>query len=400
MRSFLCLGAGLVLAGASLAFAYADDSNPHLPLFQRGEAGGMRTLLAWPPGVRRAPAFLSELQGEAASDIAAFGQSGKDKDHPDKAFERYGQERYAGDAYESIVIVTRLYGQPGEKTLTTKTWDIPGGHAVGWSDLLKDTSDNAPGLKAIYAYAARALGANPKAKPPKPSDKEATAEYQRQQDRIGWFAPTLEGMPDFAFVPAKDGQHVGGLALIFGRQTVAGYSGNGPFMDEVVVPTELLKPFLTPGVRELFAGEPTRYGLAQRERDDATISGSTAVVLTDEQKPAKTLTLRAEAPSSFFKDDAINLVVDPEALAEASKHDAKSVTIVGKAEAGATLSGVGYDLRVFSVTFDQKIEPFPAVCRQSALHIRPAPGSPADDAHAPEIDVSYPIKFDCSGDQG
>jgi hypothetical protein len=399
MRSFLCLGAGLVMAGASFVFAWADDANSHLPLFQKGEAGGMHTLLAWPPGVRRAPAFLSVLQSVAASDIEAFGKSGKEEKQHDKAFERYAQERYAGEAYESIVVVTRLYGQPGEKALAAKTWDIPGGHLVGWSDLLKDTSDNSPGLKAIYSYAARTLGLKPK--PPKPSDKEATAEYQRQQDRFGWFAPTLEGMASFVFVPAKDGQHVGGLTLIFGKQTVAGNSGDGPFIDEVTVPAELLKPFLTPGVRDLFAGEPTRYGLYQRERDDETISGSTAVVLTGEQKPAKTLTIRAEAPASFFKDDAINLAIDPEALGEQPTQDPKKdVTIVGKAEAGATLSGVGYDLRVFNVTIDRKIEPFIAVCRQSPLHIRPAPGSPADEAHAPEIDVSYPIKFDCSGDQG
>ncbi len=398
MRPIRYLSAVAVSSVMSLACALADEANPRLPLLQKGEAGGMHTLLAWPSGVRRAPALLTLLQSEAASDIAAFGQSGKEQGHPDKAFERYAQERYAGDAYESVVIVTRFYGQPGEKTLATKTWDIPAGHAVGWSDLLKDTSDNSPGLKAIYAYVARALGSNFKPKPPKSGDKEAAAEYQRLQDRFGWFAPTLEGMPGFAFVPAKDGQHVGGLSLIFGKQTIAGFSGDGLFTDEVVVPAEVFKAFLTPGVHDLFAGEPARYGLLQRERDDATISGSTAVVLTGEQKPGKTLTIRAEAPATFFKDDAIDLVVDADVLGETK--NPKDVTITGKAEAGATLSGVGYDLRVFSVTINQKIEPFPAVCRQSALHIRPAHGSPADEAHAPEIDVSYPLKFDCSGDQG
>jgi hypothetical protein len=258
-------------------------------------------------------------------------------------------------------------------------------------------------LKAIYAYVGRALGSNFKPKPPKPGNKETMAEHQQQQDRYGWFAPTLEGMPGFAFVPAKDGQHVGGLSMIFGKQNGLGYSGEGPFWDEVVVPAEILKPFLTPGVHDLFAGEPTRYGLLQRERDDTTISGSTAVVLTGEQRPAKTVTIRAEAPAAFFKDDAIDLAIDADVLDDAAKQDPKNpkdVTITGKAEAGATLSGVGYDLRVFSVTIDRKVEPFAAVCRQSPLHIRPAKGSPAEEAHAPEIDVSYPIKFDCSGDQG
>ncbi|HLW90994.1 MAG TPA: hypothetical protein VKS78_06820 [Roseiarcus sp.] len=397
LHSIIRLSLAIALAGASCALASGQEADPRLPLFEKGEASGMRSFLAWPPGVRRIPAFLAVLQKEAAADIADFAGAAKAQGEPDKAFERYVQERFANDGFESVIVVTRLHGQPGEKVLTPRTWDIAASHALGWSDLLTDTSDNSQGFKAIYAYVARALGSQLKPKPPKPGDDAAAAEYQRLTDRFGWFAPTLEGMPGFVFTPAADGEHVGGLSLIFGKETPMGYRGDGPFADEVFVPAAVFKSHLTAMFRDLFEGEAARYGLLQRERDDATISGSTAVVLTNEQKPGKTLALRAEAPETFFNGDSIDLVVDSDAQ---GLENAKTFVATGRTEAGAKPSGVGYDLRVFGATINQKIEPFTAVCRQAALHIRPAAGSLADRAHVPPIDVSYPLKFDCSGDQG
>jgi len=404
VHSVIRLSLALALASASSAFAWAQELDPRLlPLFEKGETAGMRTFVAFPPGVRRAPDFLAVLQKEAAADIADFANSGKEPGQPDKAFERYVQERFANDAFESVIVVTRINGQPGDRNLQPQTWDIAAGHALGWSDLLSDTSDKSPGFRAIYAYVVRALALELKPKPPKAGDAEAAVEYQKLADRFGWFAPTLEGMPGFAFTPATDGEHVGGLSLIFGKATPSGYRGDGLFAQEVFVPAAVFKPYLTLAFRGLFEGEAARYGLLQRERDDATISGSSAVVLTGEQRPGKTLTLRAEAPQSFFNGDSIDLVVDADAQGIRSDKDERSdktFIAVGKAEAGAKPSGVGYDLRVFGVTINRKIEPSTAVCRQAALRIRPAAGSPADKAHVPAIDVSYPLKFDCSGDQG
>ena len=129
---------------------------------------------------------------------------------------------------------------------------------------------------------------------------------------IDWLAPSLDALPPFALVPATDGR-IAGLSLFFGRRSALGVHYGLEFnvpaiitpIGEQFLPASVLAPYLAPPYRDLFGGEAVRLSDLQRERAElvTTISGSSAVMLTEDQKPGKTLTFRAEAPASFFKDD-------------------------------------------------------------------------------------------------
>jgi hypothetical protein len=388
----------LVVAALSLSEtrAQTDAGQARFPLFETGKTGGPRTRFVWSPGVRRAPAFLNALKSKAAADLETFVRDGKDPRHSDAEFTVYEQERVATDRFESVVVTTHSDFAP-------RNFDLALGREIGWSDFLDDVSAEAAGVKAVYDYAARALGPNFRPKKPKGADKNAASDYQERAELADWLKPAVDSLPAFALVPAKNGHDIAGLSLFFGKRTPFGVKDwqSGDKGSEYFLPAAVLKPHLAAAYRDLFGGEAALFDLTQRERVDFNnnISGSSAVLLTRDEKPGKTITLRAEAPASFFNKDEIGVVLDDEAPSTRGG-DMHAAVAVGHAVADARPSGVGFDLRTFSVTVNYKVDPFAAVCRGGVWHIRPAPGSPAALAHLPEIDMYYPLKFDCGDYEG
>jgi hypothetical protein len=391
------------------ARAEVSDSDTRIPLFEKGEADSRATLAVWSPGIRRAPVFLAALKAKTAEDIAVFASAAKTSGPPDATFTRYEQERMASDRFESVVVVTFPGKQPdysGDND--PRTFDLSTNKEIGWRDLLADTSPNSRGVKTVYDFAARAVAEEYKrnmrggTKDPK-TVAGFDAAHKRMIDRL---APSLDALPPFALVPATDGR-IAGLSLFFGGRSALGvHYGleiNVPAIitpiGEQFLPASVLAPYLAPAYRDLFGGEAARFSDLQRERAESVtkISGSSAVMLTEEQKPGKTLTFRAEAPASFFKDDSIEVVVDGVALREASgKHPPPQPFVaIGKAVLGAKPSGVGFDLRVFSVTINYEVDASALACRADPLHFRRAPGSLAAEAHLLQIDMFYPLKGDC-----
>ena len=315
----------------------------------------------------------------------------------------------ASDRFESVVVVTFPGKRPdysGDND--PRTFDLSTNKEIGWRDLLADTSPNSRGVKAVYDFAARAVTEEYKRNMRGGTkDPKTVAEFDAAHKRmIDWLAPSLDALPPFALVPATDGC-IAGLSLFFGHRSALGvHYGleiNVPAIitpiGEQFLPASVLAPYLAPAYRDLFGGEAARFFDLQRERAESvtTISGSSAVMLTEEQKPGKTLTFRAEAPASFFKDNSIAVVVDGVALREASgrRPIPPPFVAIGKAVPGAKPSGVGFDLRVFSVTINYEVDASALACRADPLHFRRAPGSLAAEAHLLQIDMFYPLKGDC-----
>ena len=405
----LALALTFLVAIDIAAPARAEDSDRRLPLFEKGEADGQETLVAWSPGIRRASEFLAALEAKTAADIAAFARAGKTGRPPGATFTRYERERMASDRFESVVVVTfpgRQSDYAGDND--PHTFDLMTNREIGWRDLLADASPGSPGVKAVYEFAARAVAEeHERSARFGTKDPKTVASFDAAHKRmVDWLAPSLDALPPFALVPAKDGR-IAGLSLFFGHRSALGVhyglEMNVPAVitpiGEQFLPASRLAPYLAPTYRDLFGGEAMRYSELQRERADSvtTISGSSAVMLSEDQKPGKTLTFRAEAPATFFKDDSVEVVVDGAALRESPIKTANPPPFVaiGKAVPGAKPSGVGFDLRVFSVTINYQVAADVLACRDEPLHFRPAPGSPGAEAHLRPIDVYYPLKGHC-----
>jgi len=389
----------LSLIACATSAGAADDVR--LPLVEKGEVDGAPTSLVWSPGVRRSAPLLAELRARAARDIANFVRARKTDPKADKTFVRFVQERMASDAYESFVVKTGYRDSTAETADDPQTLDIAAGKQIVWADLVDPTNKDAAG-KAVHEIVARVLHAKFPIKPGKVGAQQAG----ELKHMTGWVGDTLDTLPPFAFAPSRDGAHVAGLTLFLGERTPFGLHDGDPLdIGEIFLPAAKLKPWLASTYQGLFGGEALPLGEAQRERTDDAPPGNSAVVLSRPMKPGKTLTFRAEAPSTFFNaKDEIEIVVDDEALgapfADPKPNAIKSFVAVGHATPGAKPSGVGFDLRVFTVTINYRVDAFAAACRGAAAHIRAAPGSPAAAAKTPWINVSYPIERDCGDYQG
>lgn len=247
---------------------------------------------------------FQEIRQQGNGDYAEFGS---DSFNPYSLIMNW-TERYVSDRYLSLLQVAYYYtgGAHGNTGYTSLVWDLSTGEEIGLPDILNNTDDGAPALKAIARRLREALIAEK-------MTRSYSEEDARNDDGLNELKATLEAMRTFAFVPSRTPGKVAGLTFIYGPYYLGSYA-EGDY--QLFVPTSVFAEFLTPEFAALFEGEP----LIMKTLTSNPTPGATILLPepVDSEGITSPLVLQGEAPDFWFDYGVakIELYANDELIAE------------------------------------------------------------------------------------
>jgi peptidoglycan-N-acetylmuramic acid deacetylase PdaC-like protein len=269
-----------------------------------------------PRSATRDPQLLKRLRDEVTSAFQEireqgngdYAEFGSDSFNPYSLIMNW-TERYVSDRYLSLLQVAYYYtgGAHGNTGYTSLVWDLSTGEEIGLPDILNNTDDGAPALKAIARHLRAALVEE------KMLRNGYTEEEARNDDGLNELKATLDTMETFAFVPSRAPGQVAGLTFVYGPYYLGSYA-EGDY--QLYVPASVFSDFLQPEFAALFGGEP----LIMETLSSYPTPGASILLPepTNSEGLTSPLVLTGEAPDFWFVYGVakIELYADDELIAE------------------------------------------------------------------------------------
>ncbi len=268
-----------------------------------------------PRSATRDPQLLKRLRDDVTSTFqeireegnASYAEFGSDSFNPYSLIMNW-TERYVSDRYLSLLQISYYYtgGAHGNTGFTSLVWDLSAGEEVGLPDILNNTEDGSPALKAIAKHLREAL-IEEKIR------NDYSEEEARNDDGLSELKASLDAMGTFAFVPSRDPGKVAGLTFVYGPYYLGSYA-EGDY--QLYVPASVFAEFLAPEFAALFGGEPQIMEILS----SYPTPGASILLLepTNYESLTSPLVLNGEAPDFWFTYGVakIELYANDEVIAE------------------------------------------------------------------------------------